>query len=313
MKQKPQLETLSAVQRERLAYIEFRLWFLGEVSRADVIKRFGVASAAATRDLVLYQALAPLNVAYLRKKHCYMAPFEPLFQHQVERVLSALTSGFGDGERMGDAPLIAHDVPTRPNQPALAALATVTRAIHMACPLSLLYYSMKTGAGMREIVPLALVDSGQRWHVRAYDRTKHEFRDLVLTRMDQIHALNEGDPGRTLQAGERIEADQQWQQWVELDLIPHPAHLHPASIEHDYAMSGGCLRMRVRAAVAGYVLRQWQVDCSVDASLPGAAYRLRLKNLDVLALIDNAVLAPGYVMSALTTIMSHGVRPYEAA
>lgn len=30
----------------------------------------------------------------------------------------------------------------------------------------------------------------------------------------------------------------------------------------DYGMQGGVLRMKLRAATAGYILRKWSVDCS---------------------------------------------------
>ena len=63
-------------------------------------------------------------------------------------------------------------------------------------------------------------------------------------------------------------------------------------------MQHGHLAVTVRAAVAGYVLRQWQVDCSTDAYLRGPEYRLRLANRQVLAGVASAVLAPGYATAA---------------
>ena len=45
------VESLSHTQRERLAYIDFRLYFMGEIGRPDLANRFGVAPAGATRDL----------------------------------------------------------------------------------------------------------------------------------------------------------------------------------------------------------------------------------------------------------------------
>ncbi|MBT9100246.1 hypothetical protein KFZ76_21335 [Methylovulum psychrotolerans] len=49
------LDHLSRAQRERLAYIEFRLYFLGEARRQDLIQRFGIAPAVATRDFAQYR------------------------------------------------------------------------------------------------------------------------------------------------------------------------------------------------------------------------------------------------------------------
>ena len=290
------LNDLSAAQRQRLAYIEFRVWFFGEVTRKDVLYRFGLATAAGTRDMVLYRDLAPNNVAYEGKVYRYQPTFTPLFEHQAERVLAMLTAGFGEGEPPSMGESLPHAVPARLNQPPLDILAAVTRAIHGGYPLRLTYHSMKTGAVAREIVPHALVDSGLRWHVRAYDRTKGEFRDLVLTRMENIEPLENQSTVNPVQSHELPAADAQWQKEINLDLLPHPAHPHPSSIARDFGMGApGALRVTLRAAVAGYVLRQWQVDCSHDARLRGREFRLWLADTAQLNGVDNAVLAPGFV------------------
>ena len=290
------LNDLSAAQRQRLAYIEFRVWFFGEVTRKDVLDRFGLATAAGTRDMVLYRDLAPNNVAYEGKVYRDQPTFTPLFEHQAERVLAMLTAGFGEGEPPSMGESLPHAVPARLNQPPLDILAAVTRAIHGGYPLRLTYHSMKTGAVAREIVPHALVDSGLRWHVRAYDRTKGEFRDLVLTRMENIEPLENQSTVNPVQSHELPAADAQWQKEINLDLLPHPAHPHPSSIARDFGMGApGALRVTLRAAVAGYVLRQWQVDCSPDARLREREFRLWLADTAQLNGVDNAVLAPGFV------------------
>ena len=56
------LDNLSQSQVERLIYIEFRSYFLGEIKRSDITDRFGTASAAATRDLALYRKLSANNI-----------------------------------------------------------------------------------------------------------------------------------------------------------------------------------------------------------------------------------------------------------
>lgn len=290
----PSLDDLPPAQRERLAYIEFLIWFLGRATRKDVLDRFGIATAAGTRDMALYREIAPDNAEYEGKAYLYRTSFKPLFTHDVHRVLSALTSGFGDGERRITAALLPHAVPARLNQPSLDVLATVTRAIHQRRALKLTYHSMKTGPGHREIVPHALVDSGLRWHVRAFDRTKNEFRDLVLTRMEDLRTWPGKSEKAHARAHEQQAADNQWTTEITLTLIPHPAHQHPLSIERDFGMVNGQLSVTARAAVAGHFLRQWQVDCSPGSRLQGAEYRLALKTPDDLRGVDNAVLAPGF-------------------
>jgi hypothetical protein len=51
-------------QRERLNYLEFRLYFTGQISRADLMQRFGISEAAATRDLAIYRDEAAENLEF---------------------------------------------------------------------------------------------------------------------------------------------------------------------------------------------------------------------------------------------------------
>lgn len=65
----------------------------------------------------------------------------------------------------------------------------------------------------------------------------------------------------------------------------------------DYGMDDGSLRMKLRAATAGYILRKWSVDCSPDHSLRGPEYRLWLKDHLAIYGVKSALLAPGYCSS----------------
>ena len=59
-------------------------------------------------------------------------------------------------------------------------------------------------------------------------------------------------------------------------------------------MREGRLRVELRAALAGYLLRRWNVDCSVGHTLQGAEYQLALANAPALYGVKNLQLAPGY-------------------
>jgi hypothetical protein len=54
------------------------------------------------------------------------------------------------------------------------------------------------------------------------------------------------------------------------------------------------MTLEVRAALVGYLLQQWQVDCSINNQLNENQYPLALVNVDVLKNCDNAILAPGF-------------------
>jgi len=55
------VNALGYAQRDRLAYMELCLWFFGSVRWHDLAVRYGVQSAA-SRDLTLYQHIAPANM-----------------------------------------------------------------------------------------------------------------------------------------------------------------------------------------------------------------------------------------------------------
>lgn len=286
----PTLDTLSQPQRERLLYIDFRLYFMGEIGRPELMERFGVAPAGATRDLGLYRELAPHNLTFDGSAKVYrMAEgFVPLFEHPRQRVLSVLAQGFGEGQSPG-LPLLPCESPTMLSAPKMEVLAPICRAIYSKRPVAMGYHSMSSGATQRVIVPFALVDTGLRWHARAFDRKSGEFRDFVLTRMESPCVLDE-----KAQPHERADHDVQWTRIVELDLIAHPRLKHPNIIRMDYAMTGPSLKLRVRAAVAGYMLQRWAVDCSPDHSLTEEQFRLALSDPLTLYGVENAHLAPGY-------------------
>ena len=52
--------------------------------------------------------------------------------------------------------------------------------------------------------------------------------------------------------------------------------------------------VRIRAAMAGYFLQLWNVDCSLDVSLEGKEYQYVLANVAEVAKVADLGLAPGY-------------------
>jgi len=286
------MQDIAQSQRERLAHIDFRLYFLGSVGRIDLVKRFGIKEAAATRDISAYKELAEANLDYDTKAKLYVVTdqFTPLFDYRPDRVLSALSLGFGDDFAPQSKPYLNCETPSQLNKPNLNTLAAISRAIYNKTPLSIEYRSIDNGLSQREIVPFSLVDNGLRWHVRAYDRKRARFTDFVITRIT--------NPAKTENAAvgehELQSADNQWNRIVELKIVAHPKLPHKETIELDYGMQDGVLNVNVRAAVAGYLLRRWNVDCTAEAKLDGDEYHLWLKNRQALYGVDNLKIAPGY-------------------
>lgn len=286
-----EMEELSHAAKERLAYIDFSLQFYGHVARNDLIQRFKTGLANCTRDFTAYKERAPKNLTlnHQDKRYYRTAEFQPLFRHDPEAILTGLCRGFGNG--------ISTDVESsdvcldavRLMHPKSYIIAALMRAIHNGKAISCGYVSISSGESAREIVPHSIVNNGHRWHVRAFDRAHNQFRDFVTTRFTQIEILEQAP-----ELKEQKQADEQWNKLVNLVLIPHPSLSQTLAIEMDYAMQDGQLVLPVRAALASYILRQWQVDCSENSRIIGQGCQLALANREELISVENIHLAPGY-------------------
>lgn len=284
---------LPQATRDRIAHIDFTLLFKGEAVRADLVDRFSIAAAQATKDFTMYRELAPGNIEYDQKLklHKRGEAFEPLFDYDVVRTLATISQGYGDGFTGKVKPPLACEAPYHLNKPSLSIVAKVTEAIHKGKALRITYVSLSSGETTREIVPHTLVDNGLRWHVRGFDRKHNEFRDFVLTRIKAAVVLEDS----TLSEAELETQDRQWNRFVELELVPHPRIEHSEAIELDYGMTGGMMKVEIRAATAGYLLRLWNVDCSETACLSTSHCQLALNNRAALYGVQNLAIAPGYV------------------
>ena len=285
------LENIGFAQKQRLAYIDFSLMFKGAIFRQDLINRFEVGLSAASRDLTIYKELAPNNLLYDNKQKRYFQTdqFKPVFEHNAERTLVKLANDISDGfDAIGDVRFPV-EAPSSLNVPDILIVARLIQAIINNKAVSVIYTSLSSGSGARELVPHSIVDNGLRWHMRAFDRKSKSFRDFVLTRISKvtIKAISQGD--------EQAQFDTEWQRPISLQLVPHPKNVeHPTAIEMDYGMENGQLLVEVRAAMAGYLLRRWNVDCTERGTLKGAEYQLWLQNRFTLNNANNLAIAPGY-------------------
>ncbi|EGR1144251.1 TPA: WYL domain-containing protein [Vibrio parahaemolyticus] len=285
------LGKLSHAQRERLAFIDFCLTYFGEISRADLIAKFQTGLAAATRDFSAYKELAPDNMELVHQTKLYVRKetFVPIFEHASQTVLAGLSQGFGDGLITSHKLSSACEEQKMLIEPSTSSLSVIMRAITAQKCLQVTYVSLRSGTKTRTIVPHSLANSGKRWHLRAFDRDSNTFRDFVITRFLELTVLEE-----PVEAYESKSADKQWNRIVDLTLIPHPKAQFSQAIELDYGMLKGELKVEVRAALAGYLLNYWMVDCSESAELNPEQYHLALKYTQAIFGIENSRLAPGY-------------------
>jgi hypothetical protein len=290
-----QLSKIGFAQKHRLAYIDFSLMFKGSIYRQDLINRFEVGLSAGSRDFKVYKELAPNNLKYDTKEKRYFQTeqFNAVFEHNATRTLVKLANDISDGfDAIGDVHFPVESS-SNLNVPDINIVARLVQAIINNKAVHIIYTSLSSGSKAREIVPHSIVDNGLRWHIRAFDRKSKSFRDFVLTRISKVTLKD------TPVLKEMAPEDKDWQRLVPLQLVPHPENVkHPLAIELDYAMENNQRIVNVRAAMAAYLLRRWNVDCSTDAKLKGPECQLWLKNSATIANNSNLAIAPGFEPSS---------------
>lgn len=117
----------------------------------------------------------------------------------------------------------------------------------------------------RIIVPVRFVNTGQRWHLRAWCEKAQAYRDFVLSRFQGTPVME----GKWLTS---LPEDTHWNTHLMLCIQPDP-RLTPAQqavLEHDYGMKKGELKIKVRAALAHYLLQEMQVNVKMLDGNPTA-------------------------------------------
>ena len=61
------LEEFNFGQKQRLAYVDFKLIFVGHFTRAEVVTHFEKGLSSASKDISIYKELAPDNLIYDNK------------------------------------------------------------------------------------------------------------------------------------------------------------------------------------------------------------------------------------------------------
>lgn len=265
--------------------------FVGHFTRAEVVERFKSGLSSATRDINIYKELAQQNLTYdnAQKRYFITHGFKPFYQHDKQKSLSELASQLS--VKIDDSSVqLPFEAPSQLVTHDISIVATLTQAAINIKPISIEYISLTSGKSSRVIVPHSVVDNGLRWHIRAYDTQTSQFRDFVISRITAAKIID-----KPVEEKQKMLADQQWMRIVPLELVPHPSNIeYPEAIELDYSMKQGVLKLETRAALAGYILRRWNVDCSETASKNTPQYQLWLRNCLTLYGVENLHLAPGY-------------------
>jgi WYL domain-containing protein len=277
------LNEIKWATRQRLQYIELMAYYTGVVTRSDIAKAFAISDAAATKDLKFYNDIAPENLLYKHTVFGFVpgSEFKEIFADlSPAKVLPMLEANLtvagrpNQDESVFGIPVESMTLPSR--LPGKTVLAQISRAIHNNKKLNVSYRSLsKRDSNQKRVIePHSLVNTGFRWHVRAYNEDTFDFRDFVLSRFVNAECQN-------TDAESSAQYDDDWSEIISVQLAPHPKldKEKQSSLLIDYG-SDDVITIKVRRALIGYLLQQLSVDTTAGHTLNPNKYQLIVLNRD---------------------------------
>ena len=254
----------------RLEFIDFRLFWVGQINRGDLIDFFGISMPQASADIAQYLEAAEGNAKYDKtaKKYVATPDFKPrYFKPSAETYLAQLQmSGSGlpveSVSMVGDAPPFAV-LPALSRRDDPKILRILLEAIRTRSSIEVQYQSFsRPEPQWRRLSPHAIACDGFRWHARAWCYTRQEFRDFVIGRF-----LSARDPQPN---GVDPKLDKGWAREVTLKIGPHPDMADGARemTECSYGMEGGVVTVAARACMVPYVTRRYGLNKDPKKVLP---------------------------------------------
>lgn len=284
------LSSRDPLLEERYRFMDFLLLFKGKFSRLEIVKRFAIGEATASRSIASFLDTYPGIVDYLGPRLGYIAKRGFTARHKFD-ALEGLRY-LANGVLQYKFDVECYGAPTYSLRKPLdvECVATITRAIVNRYEVNIQYVSSTSGAKTRNVVPHAIFSSGGTWYFRAYDFSSYEFRTFKFSRL-----ISAFDIGKTEAVEPSTERDKAWHRMRIAKLIPHPKHPNPDAQFLDLATKTGDIKeLVISEACLGFILTELRVDCSKGQKLNCYEYPLSLKNRDELEDIESMVFAPGF-------------------
>lgn len=267
-------DTLTWAQRTRLQAIETLAYWVGRVNTSDIIDRFGVSRMIAHRDIKQYINLAPGNLSYSQSEKTYLVT--SIFKlHLTSGVINDylfLEEQNNSGSLNGLVTII--QPPAFDLDPAV--IRPVFRAIQTNSGVDIHYRSLSHPDGMdRGLFPHRLVNTGFRWHVRAYCDARQDFRDFNLSRI----VTSEKSATKRPSSG-AAELDNDWNTMVKLVIKPNPLLSKDEInlLEKEFSMKRGSMTVMSRGSLVPYTLQSYQIDPKAPSKANPRQHRLILDN-----------------------------------
>ena len=252
--------------KQRLEFIEYRLYWEGSINRKDLVNAFGVSVPQASADIKMYKQNAPGNIYYDKSIRQYLVTsrfnpiFSPIDDHSYLSKLSMVSEGVikKDELMMGYIPDFSV-VPSFDRTIDPRILKKIVKALKNKKAINVQYQSMSRPSPVwRWITPHAFVFDGFRWHVRAYCELTEDFRDFIIGRIIETQNVKKSKADPT--------EDFKWNHFVNIKIAAHPDLTTGQKniIEKEYGMKDGVVEFKIRAAFIYYMLLRFRLENPED-------------------------------------------------
>lgn len=230
--------------------------------------RFAISMPQASKDLSLYESVAPGNLSYDVSGKRYLASqtFKPHFiEPSSDSFLIQLRNIADHTLPVEDtwlgSPPPAEVMPIPSRRVNVLVLRAMLRAIEKRVAVRVLYQSMnkqRPGPMWRWIVPHALAHDSLRWHVRAFCEETKIFKDFLLSR------CLDADEERVTEV--RGSQDKDWNEYFSVVLVPNPvlSSEQQEVVAQDYCMEYGQIAVPVRKALLYYFNKRLRFDVAKE-------------------------------------------------
>ena len=249
-------EMLSYRDQQAYRLIEQVALWEGRVTTNNLQDAFGCSRATASPIIQSYLDACPENLTYCAKSRGYL-PTEQF----TARYSSGTLEEYTQLKYPGVSEIPAYPMQMLQRRPDPAIVRAILKAIHQKERLDISYASFTSPQdGDRIISPHKLVNDGARWHVRAWCEKNQDFRDFVLSRIQEIH-------GTEGQATATVDEDEGWNHLLTVTIEPDMrlSEAQQKLVALDYGMEltskGQYQRSyQVRRALLIYTLQNLRLD-----------------------------------------------------
>lgn len=258
--------------QQRFQLIELLAYWEGRVNAKELENYFNQSRQQSSVDINHYKEFMPGNLHYDSSHKAYLPTtgFTPKYiTAQPDEYLHWFHSGqlsareqqasFSRSQLSENLQLPARNI-----SPAI--MRGLVAAMRQQKRIEVDYVSLSNpNREGRIIAPHSFINTGLRWHLRAWCEKSEQYRDFVLSRF-------RGEPALLDKTQHTAKQDHGWNTQVTITLQPDP-RLSIAKrevLENDYQMQNGLLHITTKGCLVQYLLREMQVSTKMLDGTPEA-------------------------------------------